>query len=804
MKSFFQKKCLIVLFLGFGLCIRQGRQPNFVFAQETVAKAESPAEEQLDFAIGLFEKGLYEMAISEYQEFLANFPSNPNAGEAIFGIAESYFFMQDYPQAFEMYRQYKEKYPDGERETLCTLRQGQSLYLEGKPQEALMHLSSVKVEGLKGPFVQSLYFYLARSYQAQQDEDKAMDYFQKATAVPEATRYTAVSFLELGDLYSEKKEYAKAVEQYVKAQQNAPTPDLKGLALYKQGEAQFLAGQYELSTEIFKQILTDFPDEPIAQDALTNLLLGLFNSSHYEDIISTYLAYSDLVKKENLFVDGYLTVANAHAELKRYDDALKFLEKILSTKGLNEADKQKALLRKTQILVAANRPSDAVAFLESQLGGSDINPDKTMFTKAEALYAAAQYPEAFSLYQKLREEFPASSLAEPSLYGMAYAKYSAGESKAALDYFADYFQKGSDEEKRRQALYNAFTIAKKEDLNEKAIELGELYLKTFAESPQKDEILFSLGKLYPKLQQYDHAVTVFKEYMDRNKDPKAQQQANFLIAYNLQSSDRLDEAIPYYEKITAPADVADIPQKELYYSALKNMALIHLKKGEEQPAVQLFDRLANEFERNDLDINTYLWLAQYYLNQKQYQDVLRIVEKAKIHSGSNEVAAQIAFFSAEADRGLNDNDKAIAQYDVVFSGANKGVPDHMLGQARLGKGLSLVSLQQWEKARAVFNELIEKHPGEHVLLMRARFEIGALEQARHNLDEAAKFYMLVAVLYANDEYSPQALYRAGEIFEAQHKEEEALKVYEEIIHKYAQSPLAEKAKERIKVISEKS
>ncbi len=63
-------------------------------------------------------------------------------------------------------------------------------------------------------------------------------------------------------------------------------------------------------------------------------------------------------------------------------------------------------------------------------------------------------------------------------------------------------------------------------------------------------------------------------------------------------------------------------------------------------------------------------------------------------------------------------------------------------------------------------------------------------------------YMFVAILYKDDYYSPQALYRAGEVFELLGKREEAIRAYQEIVKSYQTSNLYEKAKERIKALGE--
>ena len=100
----------------------------------------------------------------------------------------------------------------------------------------------------------------------------------------------------------------------------------------------------------------------------------------------------------------------------------------------------------------------------------------------------------------------------------------------------------------------------------------------------------------------------------------------------------------------------------------------------------------------------------------------------------------------------------------------------------------------------MLTDVIESNGDNDAIAMKARFNLGGLEEQQGHANEAVKYYMLVAVLYKNADYSSQALFKAGGLLEGQGKPLDARKAYEEIVQGYPQSPLIEQAKKRIEVL----
>ena len=766
-----------------------------VICQMSHAKEVNPLE-QLDFANGLFQRGLYQMAISEYKKIVESFPESEYLDEAYFGIAESLFFLKMYEEASTEYENYLKRFPRAKRKAISALRLGQSLFFMDRGGEALVSLNQVKESSLDGKFRQILYFYKGKILREKGNDKIALENFNKSVGVQGKTEYTVYSLLEIGDIYSKKSEYEKAIQYYDKAYGETKDGKLKSFALYKTAEAQFSSGDYVESASSFKNVLSGYPNDEISSEALANMLLSLFNTAEYERLVSEYLGNERLIGKDLKFFDVYYIAASAYTELERYDQALLALDKVFLLEGLSQNKKDKAILKKTEILIKAKRFNEVLELAKGDITSSHGNDTGyIVFLRAEAYYGLGSFNKAFELYTKLLEDFPSSQFSDNAIYGMAYTKKSLKEDKDAGELFVRYFKEGKDETKRMEALYNAILIDKKLKSKEKAIEHSLLFLKTFKSGTLRENVLFGLGSLYSEIKEYDKAGNIFKEFIRLYTESPKLEEAYFLLGYNLQLSKSLDEALLYYGKIMPGKN-----ENKLFYSALKNKALIYLQDEKENEAAKVYDRIITELKDNDLGIDTYLWLSKYYLGEKRFNDALRILTEAESAPESKLRMKEIAYFRGETYRELKSFEKAIDNYDIVLSDMGEDV---FSGASRIGKGLCLVELGELERAKSEFEEAILENSDDNTITMRARFELANIEQLKDELEEAYKLYMLVAILYNDDYYCPEALFRAGTIFEVLGKNDEARKVYQEIVDKYGKSHLISKVKKRLKALSEK-
>ena len=114
-----------------------------------LSRAEEPTGneiEEFDFANGLFSRGMYDMAVDGYNEFLARYPGSRYAEAARYRIAECYFLEKDYGKALTEFGRFLSAYPSSEMAVKARLRTGQIYYASGDLEKSAAVMSAVTAD----------------------------------------------------------------------------------------------------------------------------------------------------------------------------------------------------------------------------------------------------------------------------------------------------------------------------------------------------------------------------------------------------------------------------------------------------------------------------------------------------------------------------------------------------------------------------------------------------------------------------------------------------------------------------------
>lgn len=762
--------------------------PAASFAQDQV----DPQFEKIDFANGLFQRGLYDMAANEYREFIRKHPESAHTHEALFGLAESYFFNKNYERAAQHYKEYTVQFINRDKIQLARLRLAQCQVNQNQFDAALEAVDAISEDGLDEEWLQKKYYVLAQVHDAKGDADAAVKQYQKAAAVDPSSTTALEATIKLGEIYKSRNEYAAAVDAFQRATVNASDNAIKGIALYKQAETAFLSGDYEISADLFAEVVDLNPDAALVEDAISNLLLALFNVPAYNAVIKRAEHYQDKLTPGGRLFDVRYVTARSLKQLGQYDAALTTIDQALGLEGLSGEQKNKAVDVKVEILFLSRKYADVIELIDTAWADAEAYAEKGIFFKAESEYSLANFETAHGLYGRLLETYPETEYKSEALYGLAHAKNALGKEAEAAALFEEYFASADDEGKKKEALFNQILLKSKVQDYQKAIADSLEFLKAYPDDKNVGRVRFLLGSMYSETKQYDQAIATFEHIVQRDLENPKRLESMFLLAYNLQLAERLDDALAFYRQVPRGEDAA------LYYSALKNMALIHLERQEFNKAIMLLKEIVETYDENDLKIDMYLWIAEKSLEAKSYKTVLTVLDKAESKLTTEEDRQALAYFRGAAYQEQGQCQSALAEYEEVVNIETERlfVPKAYLGMARC-----LMTINHIDAAKAVLDTVLLSYADEAEISLKARFEMGGLLEKKEQLEEAAKFYMLVAVLYNDPWYSPESLFRAGRIFEQLDKLNDARNVYQEIIQLYTKSHRFNEAQKRLAALN---
>jgi len=766
------------LIVGLYLFLLTASMP--VFAQANMKESD-----ELDFAQGLLSRGMYDMAISQYQKFIAEFPHSSSLQEAYLLLGEGYFLSQDFDHAVNTFDQFKQLFPNSDQLPIGLLRLAQIDIQQNKFDDALKELTSIDVQKqLKGAMLQSFDFYMAQAYIGKSDQKSALDYYQKATQVEGAFDYTPYAYDEIGKIDAQNSHFSDALDAYAKAMASTQEDSLKGELFYRIAETQFLSGKYPDAIKGFQQLITQYPASDFARDALANELLAYFNLAQYDQLLAEYQKNAPSVKNDDAFFNIDFAAVLAYIELKQFDQANTLLDHMLALTALKPQEKTQISIKKADILIRQKNYKDGLSLLDA-ISSTDTNNDEVLFLRGQANFGLGEFDHAFSSFENVYQNYPNSKFLKAALLGEAHSRQEAGRFKESEVLFRKYYDLQDDPALKSDSLFDAVMMALKANDIDGTINNAQEYLKAFPSGEKYSEVLFILADNDAKNNKYQDAINLLQGYLSKTQAVQRPNTANFLLGYNLQLLGNNDQALAAYALVDQQKE-----DGKYYTAALKNMAIIYLNEKKEDQAKIYFDRLISSADQNELQLKTYIWVCNQYLKDQKFDDVLRVATLAEKNFPPADLL-EIEYFKAEAERGKGNCDDAIKSYGLVIDSRQKNA---FTGGAHIGNGLCLESAKKFDESKAEFQKALDDNADDFTVTVHARFELANLLASQGDLENALKFYVLIATIYDDDYFCSESLLRAAKICVNLNKKDDAIKMYAEILDKYKNTKAAIDAK----------
>jgi len=429
----------------------------FIFTLATFSSAQSVEDlNKIQFARGLFEDGMYEMARREFLEISAS--SYPEMqSEADFMQAECLFQMKNYPLSYKEFQKVYVGNPMAEVKKASLKRMADSSFQMSQWENAV-----------------SLYESYIRKYGG--DEE--------------------VLFYLAEGLFNRKK-YEDAVESYQRLLKTFPDSSYKDYALYSLGYACLHQGRFEASAEYFSSVSKpDLIMESRFYEGTALMKFGKLTDAavKFQELkhaypASAWAAKSDLKTVEILIIQ------------KEFDSAEKILKPLLGRKNFNAA----ANYLMGQIFYNRGQFAEAALYYGEVFPASDwaekslfslgwchlnlkdyrtarkkfaeliLKYSKTpYFAKAQFLmghcyFFEENFREAEKAYGRLIEAFPLSDEVAEALYWRGLSLMKIEEWKSASEMFAKITQKFGDSEFLGKAFLNRGLCLDRQNKTEEAI-----------------------------------------------------------------------------------------------------------------------------------------------------------------------------------------------------------------------------------------------------------------------------------------------------------------------------------------------
>jgi TolA-binding protein len=322
----------------------------------------------------------------------------------------------------------------------------------------------------------------------------------------------------------------------------------------------------------------------------------------------------------------YFNTADAHYNLKEYDSARVYYQKVLSEYPASPlvTDAMTGLQYTYQ---AEGRPAGAVAEIDKYLAasGQSGSREEMMFKKADILFGQGDYGSAAMEYEAILKMNPGRNVKARTLYQLGRVYELENNRQKALVYYEEILSDYDDTEVapsvRLQTGINYINSKKYSS----AVEVLGPYETKYSTSPQIAEARFQLGVALMHLPDAARARTQFKTVIEKH-----------------------------------PADVfAD--------RSRINLARIHQGAKQYQASTDTLEKVVST-RNDDIAGEALLMIGENYLAQKKAADALQAFKDVYEQYGEFPLLVERGRFGAgEAYERLRDKKQAEALYELILA-----------------------------------------------------------------------------------------------------------------------------------------
>ncbi|WEK20304.1 MAG: tetratricopeptide repeat protein [Candidatus Pedobacter colombiensis] len=407
-------------------------------------------------------------AESLFQDFIKNYPLNPNTKLAYFHVGKSYFAQKNYQKALEWFEKTDPSTLSGKQRLEYQFKQGYAYFELKNIEKAEPLFEAVKKE--KSPFQESATYYFAYINYLNKEYKTALSNFEKLKGSPtyEASypyyitsmyylderyddvinyaipilktskqQYEAEMLSLIAASYFAKSDYANAEKYFRDFYAKDKSNNKNNLFIYQYGYSLFELKKYSESVSVLEKLDTD---DIYLQSGMYTLGRSFLQLKNKEKARSAFFRASRLDFDKVIQEEAWINYARLSYELDFNQQALEatqnFLKQFPTSRKLNDA---KTLLG--EILLTSKNYQAAIDILEpiqNKSEGAKEAYQKVTYFRGLEFYNERAFPNALSMFLR-SEKFPQDEeILALSTYWKAEACYELRKFGEAVKHFETF------------------------------------------------------------------------------------------------------------------------------------------------------------------------------------------------------------------------------------------------------------------------------------------------------------------------------------------------------------------------------
>lgn len=734
--------------------------------------------EQLQFADGLYSRGMWETALKEYQAYLAQNPRTDSNNVVTYRMGECYRSLGRLPEAEQAYQRVFDESAGGEFHYRAGLRRAELLEQGGKPDEQIQLLTTM-LKGSPMPEMGSAcQFALGVALEKQGKLEEAMKAYDAVLTQYAGTQLIPYAALALAGL-DRRGEGKRAALLYGLAAAAPGSPRMGAEALFQLGDFCYSRKDYDGAAQAYDKLATLYPkDERVAQSRLQQAW-SLYNARRYAEALTVC---AEAPKSQEWL---YLKANALRQVMKNEEAAATYAELLKSQPSADMA--ATAAYERALTLFKLGRFQAAIDQAKGLVTVDRVKKD-VYWLLAESSAAIQDEAGAVQYYRLLLEQYPDSPLAGDALYRLAHLLQKKGDHLQAAELFGRLAGDFPKHELVAQALFAQASCLGTAKKPEQAVAAYARLLEKFPQSRFVEDALYQKAISETYLRRDAQSMETWRELLAKFPSTKFMADARFWSGVLFEESGKLEESEAAFRQVLT---VTPPPSDDLRLRARFRLALVLQRREKPDEAAPLLQELLATPLREKFPPELLEWLSDYQLKKRDYAQAAQAVELLLVQAKTDNWKQTAWCLKGKVLMGQGKNEEARQAFERVTAVNFKS---QALAEAWLKLGELSLLANETDKAKRAFEESATLAATDTLLAIRvqAYAGIGKALKGRGDHAGAARHFLSVAVLFDDPVLVPECLYEAAAEFSAAGRTDEAVKARKELLERYPDSEWAKK------------
>ncbi len=725
-----------------------------------------------------FNQGVYSRAITSFEEFISNSTVEQNLlSSAKLYIGESLLGLEQYNGAISQFENFVDEFPTSNLRELALYRLGNLYFTLKLYDKSRSNLEMLISQYPNSQYVGTSFHLIGESYIEENNFISAERFFSSAVNSKNNNAFVDRSIFALANLYEKKGEYKKAVESYDKILGFHRNSEIAAQAQLRIGICYFQLKEFDNSVLELSDPLISELDVKDRNDADYILANCFYNLKEYDSASEAYKRILSNSPSEDMMNKIRYGLAWIYFQQKDYSNSYKLFSVLSQSK--DDSIALKSFYWSGESKRYEGKYAEAI---EIHKRFALQFPDHPLTQSVKLNIGISKFSESSF---EASEESLLQSLQSSDIFTKAKAHTLLGEISLRKNDFItakNYFDKGlnlspiTSELKDRCLLgsgaanlflkNNVEALKRFNQIDESntKIDLDKYYY-------YRAEVNFFLGKFSKAISDYDKIVTT---------DLQITLNALYGKAYAYFNLKEFSKASYYFNEFINKT----IDEKKLTECQLRLADCYYVVKDFKK-ASNFYKKALSHSNEISNDDRSYFNYAQSLFKIGESSEAIEVLEKIQAKFPASEYADDSQYLIGWINFQRNDYNGAIADYNKLFA----IYPESNLKPVALySTGDSYFNLGEYEKAISSYKTLITQFPNTQYVYDAVN-GIQYCYVVQDQQDNAIKYLEEFIFNHSKLDFLDKIYYKIGEIYYSSGSYQSAISAYNKLAEKFPKSSL---------------